>query len=362
MLPTDVYFGSYTHPLSFVPEARGSGIVACRFDPASGHLEQRQVVGGIINPSYLAMDDSGTHLLAVSEDVDTEGAVWVLRREKSGALSRVSSRPSGGRATCHVHVTAAGIACATSYEDGTLAVYSFKDGIVGPQVEIFRYVGNGANAERQASSHAHHATVSPDLRWLYVCDLGADRIWCHPISEGNVLPALPHSTATPAGSGPRHLCFHRSLSRLYVVCELNAHVLTYDWDPRAGELTFVDEQASLPGHWDGEPSAAAIRIHPYAPALYVSNRIHDSLTVFRLDEAGHPTLASCVPSGGESPRDFDIDPSGAWMLVVNHRSNTVAIHSLDRETGLSNGRPPELFSIPTPTCVLFASRQLEGED
>ena len=354
---TDVYFGSYTQSHPYVPHACGAGIVVCSFDSSTGTLHQRQVIDGILNPAYLALDASGTRLFAVSENFDEEGSVCVLSRDADGSLTPTAAQPSGGLATCHVCVTAAGNVCASSYKSGSLAVYSFDKGVIGPSEGIFRYEGCSVNAARQESSHAHHAMASPNLRWLYVCDLGADRIWCHPITGDHVGPSLPDSIRTPAGCGPRHLEFHPTLPRLYVVCELNAHLLTYDWNADSGSLSLADDQPTLPAECTDQPAAAAIRLHPFAPALYVSNRNHDSLTAFQLDCLGSPKFACRMPAEGKNPRDFAIDPSGAWLLVANQESNSVAVHALDPWSGLPAGLPPKIFSIPTPTCVLFAQRE-----
>ena len=317
-----------------------------------------QAVGHVLNPSYLALDETGTYIFAASENFDKEGAVWVFRRQLDGRLVATGTRPSGGRATCHVCVTARGIVCASSYIDGSLSVFRFRNGTIGPRERLFHYQGKSVNAARQESSHAHQAGVSHDLHWLYVCDLGADRIWCHPITDGGIAPALPNSVATPAGSGPRHLVFHPTHPRIYVICELNAHLLTYDWSTVNGLLTLVDDQPSLPNDWNGEPAAAAIRVHPSGTALYVSNRNHDSLTAFNLDTNGRAELACCIPAGGKAPRDLAVDPTGRWLLAANQKSNNLTIHPLDSKNNLPTGRTPVIAAIATPTCILFAERNV----
>lgn len=353
---TDLYLGSYTQAHPFVPNARGEGILVCGFDSHTGKLKLRQRVGGVLNPTYLALDETGTHVLAVSENFDATGAVHVFRRQPDGRLSAAGAQPAEGRAMCHVCVMPGGLICATSYTDGKVAVFRFRDGMLGPCEKLFCYEGKSVNAARQESSHAHQAVMSPDARWLYVCDLGADRIWGHVFDngKGGIAPASPESVATPAGSGPRHLVFHPSVPRAYVICELTAHLLTYNWDASTGRLTLIDDQPSLPRDWNGEPAAAAIRLHPSAKALYVSNRNHDSLTAFRLDHDGGTTFAACIAAGGKKPRDFACDPSGRWLLAANQDSDNVAVHEIDPSSGLPRKRAPELVPVATPVSVLFA--------
>ncbi len=348
-----VYIGSYTRPHRFQPKACGEGIVVCDLDRETGRLERRQTLDGILNPAYLALDRSREYVIAASENLDSEGMVCTFRRGADGRLTASGTRASGGIATCHVCATPDGKICASSYLDGGVAIYPFRDGSLGPAERQFRYLGRSVNPERQEASHAHQAVVSPDRRWLYVCDLGADRVWRHPITDGNIAPALPDSTGTPPGSGPRHLVFHPVLHRLYLLGELNAHLLTYQWDRMDGQLTLVDEQATLPPDWTGQASAAAIKLHSSGKALYVSNRNHNSVAIFRLDENGGATLAGHIPSGGETPRDLSVDPSGGWLLAANQESNQVAAHRLDENTGLPQGVSPSITRISSPICILF---------
>ena len=348
-----VYIGSYTRPHRFQPKACGEGIVVCDLDRETGTLHCRQTLDGILNPAYLALDHSREYLIAASENLDSEGMVCAFRRGADGRLTPSGTQASGGIATCHVYATPAGKICASSYLDGGVAIYPFREGSFGVAERQFRYAGRSVNPERQEASHAHQAVVSPDGRWLYVCDLGADRIWRHPITAGNIAPALPDSTRTPPGSGPRHLVFHPVLPRLYLLGELNAHLLTHLWDRTDGQLTLVDEQATLPPDWTRKPSAAAIKLHPSTKALYVSNRNHNSVAIFQLDENGGATMACRVPCGGETPRDIAVDPSGRWLLTANQESNNVAAHRLNENTGLPQGISPSITRILSPACILF---------
>lgn len=350
----DLYFGSYTRSHPFIPAACGEGIGVCSFDPETGGVETRSMTSGILNPSYMTLDATGRYLIVCSENLEGEGAVCIFDRDPDGGLKKTGSQPSGGIATCHVCATPQGKICASSYLSGVLTVYPCSGGIIGKCESTFRYLGKSADVLRQTASHAHQAVVSPDGRWLYVCDLGADRIWCHPIGSGEIMLPSDVSVALPAGSGPRHLAFHPALPRVYVLCELSARVLTYDWDAGTGVLTFADDQPTLPSEWNGTPSASAIRIHPSGRALYVANRNHDSLTAFRLDEGGVARFATRFSSGGEMPRDFAIDPTGRWLLAANQASNCVGIHQVNPTSGLPEKSPWKTVPVKTPACVLFA--------
>jgi 6-phosphogluconolactonase len=349
----NVYFGAYTQPHKFVPHANGKGITICDFNPQNGELIFRAVTN-LLNPSYLALGEKGEHLFAVSENFDSEGTVHVFKRQTDGILQPINSQSSDGRATCHVCVTPSGQICASSYLDGGTSVFPFRNGTIGPRALLFRYDEKTPGSAEKKNSHAHQAVVSPNARWLYVCDCGLNGIWRHALVNGRVASTPPEFISAPANCAPRHLIFHPTLPRVYVIGEVNAHLLIYDWDTNSGNLSLADDLPTLPEDWQGKPAAAAIRIHPSVAALYVSNRNHDSLTAFKLDGTGHATFANRIPAGGERPRDFAIDPSGRWLLCANQNSNQVAIHELNPANGLPTECAPKIFPVATPVCVLFA--------
>jgi len=58
-----VFTGGYTDPDR---NGRGKGIDVHRLDAATGRLEPLRVVGGVANPSFLALHPDGRHLYAVN--------------------------------------------------------------------------------------------------------------------------------------------------------------------------------------------------------------------------------------------------------------------------------------------------------
>lgn len=143
-----------------------------------------------------------------------------------------------------------------------------------------KFKGRGPNSERQEAAHIHQAVLSPNGRWLYACDLGSDMVWLLDLSEEklHVKTGIP----TPAGSGPRHLIFHPNLPFVYVLCELESKLITYEIDPFTGLLEMISQTDTLPSGSTAKSAGAAIRIHPSMKALYVSNRNHDSITVYSI--------------------------------------------------------------------------------
>jgi 6-phosphogluconolactonase len=317
----------------------------------TGELEKLSVTGEVLSPSYLAVNEE--RVFAITCDIEAGCHVKNFRRDDDRSLTAAGVQPTDGRAGCHVLDLPGGALCAVSYLDSSISIFPTTDGELGPRRYYIRYKGSSINAERQEDSHAHHAALSPDARWLYVCDLGADCIWRHELKDDSVTGAAPEKIFVPPGYGPRHLAFHPSQPRAFVICELNSHLLTFDWRRETGGFELVSDLPSLPADWTKTPAGAAIKVHPSGAALYVSNRTSDSLDFFTLDAAGLPTPAGHMASGGVCPRDFDIDPSGRWLLAANQDSHTIAVHELCPRTGMPVSREPALFEVGSPACVVI---------
>ncbi|MEO5715163.1 MAG: lactonase family protein [Luteolibacter sp.] len=336
--------GSYTQPEAHVPGACGEGIVTCSFDPATGRLEKRSVFKDMLNPSYLASDPTGRKVFAVSENIAGEGTVWQLACAADGALTPTVQQNSHGAATCHVAVLPDDRVCVTSFFGGT-AVYRLTNGKLAPAERVFRYQGRGVHPQRQEASHAHQAVVSPDQRWFYVCDLGADCVWQHDIAANDAPVGLP----MPAGHGPRHMAFHPSLPRAWVLGELTGAVAVCDWNAQTGALAVVAITPAI----EMDASAAAIRVHPTGRCLWTSTRKHPALRAYQLDASGLPGTCTEVPLSAGEPRDFTISPDGRWLLAATQQADEVVVIELDPSTGLPAGTPHQFFPINTPVCVFF---------
>jgi 6-phosphogluconolactonase len=157
----------------------------------------------------------------------------------------------------------------------------------------------------------------------------------------------------PPASGPRHFVFHPNGRYLYLANELDSTVTACEWDGGAGLLRPFQKLPTLPGGYEGVNAVADIHLLPSGRFLYVSNRGHDSLAIFKVDpHSGLLDPLGHTPSGGLIPRSFAVDPLGQFILVANQRSGSVVTLRIDPQSGLLN--PTEfIISLPQPVCVLF---------
>lgn len=52
------------------------------------------------------------------------------------------------------------------------------------------------------------------------------------------------------------------------------------------------------------------------------------------------------------PRNFNIDPSGKWLLVANQEGNTVTVYEIDQKTGKLSG-VKQTVKVGHPVCIKF---------
>ncbi|WP_237852772.1 lactonase family protein [Rhodohalobacter sulfatireducens] len=345
------FVGSYSDEGPYVLTANGDGILSCTLDLKTGNIQKNSLCEEGVNATYLDKSPNEKYLFAAIDRFSEIGSVSVFSIGSNGSLSQLSTQPSHGKSTCHIASDRNGERIfLSSYMDSKLTAYNFDGSEISPATEIITYEGSGPNVERQEDSHAHQAVVSPDNKWLYVCDLGSDKIWIHDMAD---LENIIRSIDVPPGYGPRHLVWNEPLNKSYVYCELNSHILVYDWDQETGNMSLIEDIAALPEEYEGQAAGSAIRIHPNHKALYVSDRGHNSIIVHSIGESGKLKYESWFSIRGKTPRDFAVDPTGTWLLVANQDTDSIVPFRLDDESGLPVGEYASSFECGTPVSIQF---------
>ena len=344
------YFGTYTRG------GDSKGIYAYRFDPSSGRMTEIGLVAEVADPSFLAVHPNNRTLYSVTES--PEGAVRAFAIDHdTGNLTFLNEVPSGAAGPCHVNVDGTGrMLAVANYHGGSTATFPIRrDGSLGEAASVIQHQGSSVDPRRQGAPHAHSVNFSPDNRFLIVADLGTDKLMVYQtdLENGTIQPHHPaHASVTPGG-GPRHLSFHPSGRFAYVINEMGNTVTAFRYDAPSGTLQETQVSATLPENYQGASHTAEIRVHPSGKFLYGSNRGHDSIAVFSIDEpTGRLTPVERVSTQGETPRNFNFDPAGRYLIAENQDTDNVVIFEIDQVTGKLTPTGQTL-QIPSPVCLRF---------
>ena len=337
--PGETASGRFAYVGSFTSEerGRGDGINVYRIDPVSGDWTHVQLVADIVNPSFLALDRSRRFLYSAHADMAYATAFAI--DATSGRLTLLNRQETGGTNGVHLAVDASNrFLVVSNYASGSMAVLPINtDGSLGPRSDLVDLPGSpGPHPTQQTSSHPHHNPFDPEGRFLLVPDKGLDRVFVFRVDvEGGALVAADTpSVSTAPGAGPRHADFHPTLPYAYVLNEMDSTLAVYDYDSQTGALSRKQLLSTLPDDFTERSTTAEIAVHQSGRFLYASNRGHNSIVAYAIDQAsGELSLLGWTPTGGETPRYFGIDPSGTWLYACNQEGDDIVTFRIDTATG-----------------------------
>ena len=350
-----LFVGTYTEGM---PAAEGSkGIYVYTFDATTGDVKPVSTAA-TQNPSYLAIAPGGKFVYAVGETHGaTPGSVSAFSFDKTtGKLTFIDKQESGGADPCYVTVDAhRKWAVVANYSGGNFSALPIAaDGSLQPATETIQHMGSGANNGRQEKAHVHSTILSPDEKYLAVCDLGTDKVSVlhfNPAAAKQPLSNATDSVVTlQPGVGPRHSAFIPGKPYAYVIEELTGTVDAFHYSN--GKFTPIQHISSLPDGFKGDIGSADIHVSPNGKFLYASNRGDaNSIVIYAIDAAtGKLTVKGFQSTMGKTPRNFMIDPSGHWLLAANQNGKNVVIFKIDQQTGLLTPTGKQL-EIPAPVCL-----------
>jgi 6-phosphogluconolactonase len=347
-----LYVGTYTN-------GKSEGIYVYRMNSGSGELKHAATVKGVSNPSFLAIDPNRRFLYAANESGEFAGrkgggvTAFAIDR-KTGDLRKLNEQHSPG-VPCHVSVHPSGrFVMAANYGGGNVVIYPVSaDGRLGEPTDVAQHTGKGADPKRQDMPHTHCAIPDAAGRYVFAPDLGIDKVMIYRVDlkNGKLIPN--GFAATKAGAGPRHFDFHPSGKFAYVINELDSTLTAFAYDSDKGALAELQTISTLPPDFRGTSYCADIHVHPSGKFLYGSNRGHDSVVAFAIDQGtGKLDFIAHESTRGKWPRNFAIYPTGAFLLVANQNTDNVAAFRIDQKTGklTATGQTTE---IPSPVCLKF---------
>lgn len=337
---------------------KSEGIYAYRFSSATGKLTSLGLAAKTSNPSYLVIHPNRKWVYAVGEDGEYKGersgslTAFTLD-EATGKLTAMNTVSSHGAAPCHLSIDKTGkFLLVANYTGGNVGIFPIgADGQLQDATTMIQHKGKGVTP-RQQQPHAHSINVAKGNQYAVACDLGTDEVITYRLkTKGGVLE--PASKAKlKDGAGPRHFAFHPSNKYAYSINELASTVSGFVWNGAKGELQEFQTISTLPDDFRGTSNTAEVVVHPNGKFLYGSNRGHQSIAMFTVDGGGRLTSQGTISSGGEWPRNFNIDPSGEYLIAANERSDSLVVFKIDAVTGKLTPTG-EKAEVGMPVCVKF---------
>lgn len=349
------------------------GLYVYRFDTDSGRVSPVSSAKAE-NPSYLVASRDGRHVYAVNElpgdagPASVRGGVSAFDFDaKTGALKFVNRVSAQGNDPCYLSLSPDGrylvVAnySAASDPGGSFSVFPVEaTGALGAAVLNVHHEGTGPVKGRQDGAHVHSTVFSPDGKYLFVQDLGADKLYSYRYtpdgSRGLIGPTESRYTLAKAGSGPRHLVFGANGRFAYVTNELNASVDVYRYDD--GRLAHVETVPMTAPGFAGKVGGGALHLSPDGRFLYATNRGDaNDIVIYAVNAAdGKLTLVGRQSSLGKTPREFAIDPSGKWLIVGNQDSDSMFVFRRDIASGRLEPNPARI-RIDKPVDFKFVPVQ-----
>jgi 6-phosphogluconolactonase len=347
-----IYVGTYS-----VRESKG--IYVFEFNRVKGSLKLIQTVRDLDHPNFIAVHPTGQYLYSVNgapaPGYEGSGSASAFKIDpKTGKLTAINHVSSFGDGPCHIAIDRTGEwAFVSNYNEGNFVVLPIlQDGSLGAPSDSKKYFGSSVNPTRQDDSHVHSAVVSKDNKFVYVSDLGTDKIYTYAFDaiEGKITAINDDDVKVTPGAGPRHFAIHPTGTFAYSAEELTSTVGVFTRNGATGQLTVLqDTVKSLPADFSGENTSADIHTSPSGKFLFMSNRGADVISVFSINN-GLITLNSTHKTLGKTPRNFLVDNQGKYLWVANQDSDNLVVFKINPTTGklVYSGLQ---YKVPSPVCI-----------
>lgn len=349
---TFLFVGNYTQGTP------NKGLFVYAFNNETGQLKKLSHVPNITNPSFIAIAPNGQYLYACTDTkMPNAGSVSAFKIDSiNGRLTFINKQASGGENPVYVSVHQNNrYVVNANYTEGNVSVYTTNEnGSLNPYSQLIQFTDSSINKERQDKAHIHAAVFSPQNDYVFLPDLGADkiRVFKFDTLQKQPLVAMPDYTVQAAlGSGPRHFTFHPTKAFAYCIEELGGTVTGYTY--QNGKLDTIQSIFAYSQKQTSYYGSADIHISPDGLFLYASNRWdgENTIAIFSIHQQnGKLNLLGHQQTYGDHPRNFTIDPTGRFLLVANLVTNNIIVFKRNLKTGLLS-KTPYSIRVSQPSCL-----------
>jgi 6-phosphogluconolactonase len=310
------------------------------------------MIRGVQDPVFLTVHPNGRYLYTAN--ASQAGTVSAFEIDPAtGKLTQLNTQPSAGGLPVYITVDKTGKNLLEASDGGAVAVLAIDaSGHLRQTTSVIRRKPEPADTRL---SIPHSINLSPDNRFAIVTDFARDEVAVYKFdaARGALTPNDPPYIKIPA-DGPRHFRFHPNGIFAYAI-EEQSRVTAMRWDAQRGVLTLIQTISTLPADFHGNSIGAEMLVHPGGRFLYGSNRGHDSIAVFTIDQAtGALTPVQYASTRGKRPSNFQIDPAGNYIFAGNLNSNNVVQFRIDQQTGFLTPTGVS-FNVVAPAGMTFVA-------
>ena len=319
-----------------------------------GTLQFQGLVAKSNNPSFLAKTSDNKYLIAVNE-INSENGLgtvesFLIQKDSLQFINRTSS---GGAHPCFLAINKDGFVLVANYTGGNVGLLKVGEkGKLSDLLDVQQHKGKGIS-ERQKNPHAHSAWFDPMDNHIISVDLGTNELWLSQLDtlQNILIPSNPNKLNMAPGAGPRHLVFHPNAKWIYVLNELNS-TITLVQKTDDGKYIKKGSFSTLPKDYKKPNTCADIHISQDGKYVYVSNRGHNSIAIYKVNLTdGSLNLIGHESTRGDGPRNFSFSPDDKYLLVANQLTNNIVSFKRNKATGLLEY--VQEINAPTPVCILF---------
>lgn len=332
--------------------ARGEGLKVYEISGKTGDWKEIQCLYQEENPSYQAFDNEKQYLYSVHGDISKVSSYKI---RENGTLEHINTVDIGGRNPVFITPDKTNEYLLVATLQGG-AVYSLKrnnDGSIGEIVDKVSYEGR----EEGKISFVHQCIWDQTKTYLAapaqgrIQGYGQVRIFKFDSENGHLSETCQFKTRQYAE--PRHIAFHPTNKFAYMINEKDNTMTYFGFDEEQGTLEPRQILPTLPDTYTGEGQASASIIDPTGRILIGSNRIHETLVLYRINQdTGYMTTLSYVPVLGKTPRFITFNEDGSLLYAANEDSDAIVEMKLDGDRGIVEytGR---IIQTESPVCIIF---------
>lgn len=332
--------------------ARGKGLKVYKIDDFTNEWKEIQCLKTENNPSFQAFDIEKEYLYSVHGD-NTKVSSYKIAN--SGELSYINTVDIGGKNPVFVTVDKTNnyLIIATLQGGKVFSLRRNDDGSIGEIVDSVVYEGKTEGT----TSFVHQCIWDKSMQYIIapaqgrVIGNGQVRVLKFDSCNGKFIETYKFLSREYAE--PRHIAFHPNNKYAFMVNEKDNTITYFGFDEVTGTMEPRQIVTTLPETYVGAGQASAILVDPNGMILVASNRIHDSLVLYRINkETGYLTQIGFAKTLGKTPRFMTFSNDGSKLYVANEDSDNIVEMQLDSDNGIIE-YTGNIIETESPVCIIF---------